>query len=60
MTIILFLSSEQSQNFPLTTNSLLNILEALAPFKHFSKLREFIEVKLPPGFPIEIGECFSF
>jgi len=43
-----------SQNFPLTTSSLLDILEALAEFKHFNKLKEFIEVKLPPGFPIDI------
>lgn len=49
-----------SQNFPLTTGSLLNILEVLAPFKHFNKLREFIEMKLPPGFPIEIGRSKYF
>lgn len=33
---------------------LLNVLEVIAPFKHFSKLRDFIEVKLPPGFPVKL------
>jgi hypothetical protein len=35
---------------------LLNVLEVIAPFKHFSKLREFVLMKLPPGFPVKIGE----
>nr|XP_037288194.1 ankyrin repeat domain-containing protein 13C-like [Rhipicephalus microplus] len=43
-----------SQNFPLTVNSLLNVLEVIAPFKHFNKLREFVQMKLPPGFPVKI------
>ncbi|KAI1290069.1 Ankyrin repeat domain-containing protein 13C [Halotydeus destructor] len=43
-----------SQDFPLTVDALLNVLEVIAPFKHFSKLREFVEVKLPPGFPVKI------
>ncbi|XP_008485491.2 ankyrin repeat domain-containing protein 13C-like [Diaphorina citri] len=33
---------------------LLSLLEIIAPFKHFSKLREFILMKLPPGFPVKI------
>jgi len=38
---------------------LLNILEVVAPFKQFSKLREFLQQRLPPGFPVKIGNlCF--
>lgn len=33
---------------------LLNVLEVIAPFKHFSKLREFVNLKLPGGFPVKI------
>lgn len=33
---------------------LLDILEVVAPFKQFAKLREFVEVKLPNGFPVKI------
>lgn len=33
---------------------LLNVLEVIAPFKHFSKLRDFINFKLPSGFPVKI------
>lgn len=43
-----------SQQFPLTVSSLLNVLEVIAPFKHFNKLREFVQMKLPPGFPVKI------
>lgn len=39
---------------------LLNVLEVIAPFKHFSKLREFVLMKLPPGFPVKIGEQWFF
>jgi len=28
----------------------------IAPFKQFQKLRDFMENKLPPGFPVKIGE----
>lgn len=35
---------------------LLNVLEVIAPFKHFNKLREFVQMKLPPGFPVKLGE----
>ncbi|KAF4523581.1 hypothetical protein B566_EDAN014329 [Ephemera danica] len=43
-----------SPDFPLSVEMLLNVLEVVAPFKHFSKLREFVEMKLPPGFPVKI------
>lgn len=47
-----------SQEFPMTIDSLLNVLEIVAPFKQFKKLREFVQMKLPPGFPVKIGVCF--
>lgn len=37
---------------------LLNVLEVIAPFKHFNKLREFVQMKLPPGFPVKLGELW--
>ncbi|XP_059393062.1 ankyrin repeat domain-containing protein 13C [Carassius carassius] len=43
-----------SQDFPLGIESLLNVLEIVAPFKHFNKLREFVQMKLPPGFPVKL------
>lgn len=43
-----------SSDFPLTVDMLLNVLEVIAPFKHFSKLRQFVLMKLPPGFPVKI------
>ena len=44
-----------SEDFPLTVEMLLNVLEVIAPqFKHFQKLRDFIEMKLPPGFPVKV------
>uniref|UniRef100_A0A3Q3KT50 Ankyrin repeat domain 13C n=1 Tax=Mastacembelus armatus TaxID=205130 RepID=A0A3Q3KT50_9TELE len=43
-----------SQDFPLGIESLLNVLEVIAPFKHFNKLREFVQMKLPPGFPVKL------
>eukprot|EP00095_Tigriopus_kingsejongensis_P003931 maker-scaffold1649_size32179-snap-gene-0.7 protein:Tk03931 transcript:maker-scaffold1649_size32179-snap-gene-0.7-mRNA-1 annotation:"ankyrin repeat domain-containing protein 13c-like isoform x2" len=44
-----------SEDFPLTVEMLLNILEIIAPqFKHFQKLRDFVELKLPPGFPVKV------
>ena len=36
---------------------LLDILEIFAPqFKHFARLREFIDNNLPPGFPVKLGK----
>ncbi|XP_076063246.1 ankyrin repeat domain-containing protein 13C isoform X2 [Oratosquilla oratoria] len=43
-----------SEEFPLTVDMLLSVLEIIAPFKHFAKLREFVQMKLPPGFPVKI------
>ncbi len=34
---------------------MLDVLEVIAPFKQFSKLREFMQNKLPAGFPVKIG-----
>uniref|UniRef100_A0A3Q3KKM8 Ankyrin repeat domain-containing protein n=1 Tax=Monopterus albus TaxID=43700 RepID=A0A3Q3KKM8_MONAL len=48
-----------SQDFPLGIESLLNVLEVIAPFKHFNKLREFVQMKLPPGFPVKLGMCVA-
>ena len=52
-----WVSSAQSQEFPLTVSMLLDVLDVIAPFKHFSKLKQFVECKLPPGFPVKLGEC---
>ena len=38
---------------------LLNVLEIIAPFKHFNKLQELVQMKLPPGFPVKLGMCVS-
>lgn len=43
-----------SSEFPLTIEMLLNVLELVAPLKHLSKLRQFVLMKLPPGFPVRI------
>ncbi|XP_060533609.1 ankyrin repeat domain-containing protein 13C [Cylas formicarius] len=43
-----------SSDFPLSVEMLLNVLEVIAPFKHFAKLRDFITFKLPNGFPVKI------
>ncbi|KAM7342078.1 ankyrin repeat domain-containing protein 13C [Cochliomyia hominivorax] len=43
-----------SKEFPLSVDMLLNILEVIGPFKHISKLREFVALKLPPGFPVKV------
>uniref|UniRef100_UPI00358FFE98 ankyrin repeat domain-containing protein 13C-A-like isoform X2 n=1 Tax=Myxine glutinosa TaxID=7769 RepID=UPI00358FFE98 len=33
---------------------LLNVLEVVAPFKQFHKLRDFVQLQLPPGFPVKL------
>ncbi|CAK8689558.1 ankyrin repeat domain-containing protein 13C-B-like [Clavelina lepadiformis] len=44
-----------SEKFPIRLENLLPILEALGPkAKIFTKLRDFISVHLPPGFPVRI------
>lgn len=35
---------------------LLDILEVIVPYKHFHKLRQFVNMKLPPGFPVKLSE----
>ncbi len=53
----------QSSDFPLSVEMLLSVLEVIAPFKHFNKLRKFIQMKLPPGFPVKLGKlelAFNF
>jgi len=43
-----------SEDFPMKVEMLLAVLEVIAPqFKHFNKLRDFVALKLPPGFPIQ-------
>ena len=43
----------------LSLYSILKVLEVVAPFKHFNKLKEFVAMKLPAGFPVRIGLlCF--
>jgi len=45
-----------SEEFPMKVEMLLAVLEVIAPqFKHFNKLRDFVELKLPPGFPIQVN-----
>ncbi|KAK6180317.1 hypothetical protein SNE40_012497 [Patella caerulea] len=43
-----------SEDFPMTVEVLLDVLEVVAPFKQFQKLREFMTSKLPSGFPVKI------
>ncbi|KAL8610585.1 Ankyrin repeat domain-containing protein 13C [Nucella lapillus] len=43
-----------SDDFPMTVEVLLDVLEMVAPFKQFQKLRDFMMTKLPPGFPVRI------
>ncbi|KAK7595008.1 hypothetical protein V9T40_001441 [Parthenolecanium corni] len=40
--------------FPLTKAAFTKILQVIAPFKQFNKLREFMDNKLPPGFPVRL------
>lgn len=49
----------QSMDFPLSVAMLMDVLEVTAPFKHFAKLRDFVNLKLPPGFPVKLG-IYSF
>lgn len=53
-TIIIF----KSMDFPLSVAMLMDVLEVTAPFKHFAKLRDFVNLKLPPGFPVKLGLYF--
>jgi len=38
---------------------LLDILEEIVPYKHFHKLRQFVNLKLPQGFPVKLGTYIS-
>ena len=38
---------------------LLSILNVVAPSKHFEKMKEFVSMKLPPGFPAKIGKTYG-
>ena len=45
-----------SEEFPMKVEMLLAVLEVIAPqFKHFNKLKDFVNLKLPPGFPIQVN-----
>ena len=45
-----------SEEFPMEVEMLLAVLEVIAPqFKHFQKLRNFVQLKLPPGYPIQVN-----
>ena len=42
-------------NIGILNKMLIFFLQVIAPqFKHFQKLRDFIEMKLPPGFPVKV------
>ncbi|KAL8570041.1 hypothetical protein ACOMHN_036318 [Nucella lapillus] len=43
-----------SEEFPMTVEIALDVLEVVAPFKQFQKLRDFMMTKLPSGFPVKI------
>ncbi|KAJ8306024.1 hypothetical protein KUTeg_016569 [Tegillarca granosa] len=43
-----------SKDFPMCVKDLLDVLEVVAPFKQFQKLRQFMTTKLPDGFPVKI------
>ena len=45
-----------SQEFPVKVDQLLTILEMLGPkAKFYKRIREFVELRLPPGFPVKIN-----
>ena len=46
----------QAKECPVQMVQLLDILEVIVPYKHFHKLRQFVNVKLPPGFPVKLSE----
>lgn len=46
----------KSEEFPLTIHDLNKLLDALVPLAKFRKLKEFVSLKLPPGFPVKIGK----
>jgi len=49
-----------STSFPLFVEQLFPILTIMSPTnEHFARLKEFIELKLPRGFPIKIGASLA-
>uniref|UniRef100_X1YYW8 Ankyrin repeat domain-containing protein n=1 Tax=Capitella teleta TaxID=283909 RepID=X1YYW8_CAPTE len=47
-------SIAMSDDFPMSVKDLLDVCEVIAPFKQFNKLREFMQSKLPQGFPVKL------
>lgn len=43
-----------TEQCPIEMMKLLDILEVIAPYKHFHKLRQFVDMKLPQGFPVKL------
>ena len=44
-----------SEEFPIKKESFLAVLRQAAPkFRHFARLKQFIEMKTPPGFPVHL------
>ena len=39
---------------------ILSILNVIAPAKHFQKMKDFVSMKLPSGFPVKVGKYFFF
>ena len=46
-------SVAMSEDFPITKNEFLELL-SIVPLKMFKKLKEFVEMKLPDGFPVRL------
>ena len=45
-----------SQEFPVKVDQLLVVLEMLGPkAKFYKRIREFVDLRLPPGFPVKIN-----
>jgi hypothetical protein len=44
-----------TEQCPIQMTKLLDILEVIVPYKHFHKLRQFVNVKLPQGFPVKLS-----
>lgn len=48
------------QEFPFSLQDLLPLLDIMSPSNgHFAKLKEFVEMKLPLGFPIKVGKSLG-
>jgi len=47
----------QSPDFPVSVPMLLKVLEVISPLepKQMTNLREFLQMKLPDGFPVKLG-----